>query len=276
MSSIETKNINVNGLNIQYLAAGNRDPLLLLHSWPTCSAIYSRSLPILAQTYRCIAPDLPGFGKSDQLPENHNYWSYATFIKNFMDKMEIPQANIAAVSFGGAVALIFTSLFPERVKSLALNSPPLYYKKELRSVQKIGLQAMRLSPAVRSLMFWAVKNELPLAYKVLGRDVPTRGPEADVFQHAKNSQLRAVFDSLESLMETNIEPELDKVSAPTLVFYGSNDDKYIKSAKVISAKIQQGKLLEVPNANHHLVIDMPDLFASTLIHHFSSIFPQDS
>jgi pimeloyl-ACP methyl ester carboxylesterase len=55
-----------NGLRLHYLEAGEGDPILLLHGFPTSSHLYRNILPELANTHRPIALDLPDYGLSDK------------------------------------------------------------------------------------------------------------------------------------------------------------------------------------------------------------------
>ena len=56
----------VNDLRIHYLEAGEGDPILLLHGFPTSSHLWRNVMPELAKTHRVIAIDLPGYGLSDK------------------------------------------------------------------------------------------------------------------------------------------------------------------------------------------------------------------
>ena len=56
----------VNNLRLHYLEAGEGDPILLLHGFPTSSHLWRNVMPELAKTHRVIAIDLPGYGLSDK------------------------------------------------------------------------------------------------------------------------------------------------------------------------------------------------------------------
>jgi pimeloyl-ACP methyl ester carboxylesterase len=76
MSTIKYNRVDVDGFGVAYREAGlvGRPALLLLHGFPTSSHMFRNLTPKLADRYRVIAPDLPGFGQSD-LPsrEQFNY-----------------------------------------------------------------------------------------------------------------------------------------------------------------------------------------------------------
>src|SRR2546430_6342432 len=70
------KTVNVKGLNIFYREAGpaNAPVILLLHGFPSSSRMFDTLMPLLADRYRLVAPDYPGFGNSEApAPEKFAY-----------------------------------------------------------------------------------------------------------------------------------------------------------------------------------------------------------
>jgi pimeloyl-ACP methyl ester carboxylesterase len=67
MSAIKYKRVDVDGFGVAYREAGpvSGPALLLLHGFPTSSHMFRDLIPKLADRYRVVAPDLPGFGQSD-------------------------------------------------------------------------------------------------------------------------------------------------------------------------------------------------------------------
>src|SRR5690349_11632709 len=82
--------VPVDGIRIFCREAGNKNApaLLLLHGFPTSSHMFRNLIPALADDYRVIAPDLPGFGFSDS-PERsrfqYTFDNIATIIGKFTD-----------------------------------------------------------------------------------------------------------------------------------------------------------------------------------------------
>ena len=100
----------VNDLNIFYREAGPTDSpvILLLHGYPTSSFMYRNLIPILAENYRVIAPDLPGFGFSDvPLRKDFDYTfdNLASVINAFVAKMKLEKFAIYVFDYGAPVGL---------------------------------------------------------------------------------------------------------------------------------------------------------------------------
>src|ERR1700743_341471 len=74
MTKVHFQKVDVDGFKIFYREAGPRDApvLLLLHGFPTSSHMFRDLIPLLADRYRVIAPDLPGFGQSD-MPSHQDF-----------------------------------------------------------------------------------------------------------------------------------------------------------------------------------------------------------
>ena len=95
-----------NSLNLHYLEAGEGDPILLHHGFPTSSHLYRNILPELGKTHRAIAIDLPGYGLSDKpLDAAYDYDFFADVLNSFLDALGIEETNLAAHDLGGPVGL---------------------------------------------------------------------------------------------------------------------------------------------------------------------------
>lgn len=121
-STLVTK--DVDGLNFAYHEVGEGEPVILLHgSGPGVSAWsnFRYNLPVFAEQFRTIAPDMPGFGGTD-LPELDEVYpkAAARWILRLLDQLGIESAGFVGNSMGGAVAAELAALAPERVKRLAL------------------------------------------------------------------------------------------------------------------------------------------------------------
>lgn len=75
--------------------------------------------------YRLLIPDLPGYGLSEPLSDKHSVENYVRFLESFRKKVGIQKFSLIGHSFGGAIALMYARLHPERVARLALLNPVL-------------------------------------------------------------------------------------------------------------------------------------------------------
>ena len=136
------KQVEVGEFTINYATAGAGEPLLFLHgsepaeTWRVWEPILG-----LADTYRVVAPDLVGYGKSSRPTETPDYRTQAQMIGDLVEKLEIKAVSLVGSGWGGQVALEFTLMRPEGVKSMVLIASS-YDKDQLRRLGKLRRPAL--------------------------------------------------------------------------------------------------------------------------------------
>src|SRR5438270_7777010 len=100
--------VNIGGRGIFYREAGNADApaLLLLHGFPTSSHMFRDLMPLLADRYRVVAPDLPGFGFSDAPDTDSFTYSFdnlADRIDLFIESVGLKRYAIYVFDYGAPV-----------------------------------------------------------------------------------------------------------------------------------------------------------------------------
>ena len=116
----EEQNVEVEGLPIHYLTAGEGPPLVLLHGAGDNALDWQWGLPDLAATHRVYAPDLPGSPDSARPTADYSPAFFERFVANFLDALDIERAVVAGNSLGGLVALRLSLSKPARVTALVL------------------------------------------------------------------------------------------------------------------------------------------------------------
>ncbi len=131
----------VQGRPASYSVAGTGMPVVLLHGWALGQHTYRGvAETIAAQGCRVIAPAMPGFGGSGDLPDSgFSLSGYAKWVADLLDALEIEEpAVIVGHSFGGGVAIRFAHDYRSRVRSLVL-------------VNSVGGSSWRRGSALRSM-----------------------------------------------------------------------------------------------------------------------------
>jgi pimeloyl-ACP methyl ester carboxylesterase len=121
----------VDGLEIFYREAGPSDAptLLLLHGFPTSSHMFRDLIPLLADRYRIVAPDYPGFGYSSMpTPREFDYTfdHLADVMEHFTDTIGLRDYALYLQDFGGPVGLRLAARHPERVHALVIQNANAY------------------------------------------------------------------------------------------------------------------------------------------------------
>jgi pimeloyl-ACP methyl ester carboxylesterase len=103
--------------------AGAGEPLVLLHGWPQNWWQWRRLIPLLADRFRLICPDLRGFGWSDAPSADYDKETMADDVLRLLDALELRRAGLIGHDVGGFVGFLVCLKAPERIERyLALNT----------------------------------------------------------------------------------------------------------------------------------------------------------
>jgi pimeloyl-ACP methyl ester carboxylesterase len=123
MTKITYRAANVDGMKIFYREAGptNAPTLLLLHGFPTSSHMFRNLIPLLADRFHIVAPDLPGFGQSD-LPSRdafgYTFARLAEVIGRFTEVVNLKRFAIYIFDYGAPTGLRIAIKHPERITAI--------------------------------------------------------------------------------------------------------------------------------------------------------------
>ena len=123
--------IQADGITVFYREAGpaNAPVVLLLHGFPTSSFQYRELIPRLADRYRVIAPDLPGFGFTEVPPaRNYKYTfdSLADTILDFTDALHLNRYALYIFDYGAPTGLRLAMARPERITAIVSQNGNAY------------------------------------------------------------------------------------------------------------------------------------------------------
>jgi haloalkane dehalogenase len=111
------------GLRLAHLDEGSGEPIVLLHGEPTWSFLWRKVMPpLLDAGFRCIAPDLPGFGRSDK-PTDLDWYSYdrhAEATAALLDDLNLREATFVLHDWGGPIGFRVATEQPERCARFAV------------------------------------------------------------------------------------------------------------------------------------------------------------
>jgi pimeloyl-ACP methyl ester carboxylesterase len=130
---LEFQSVNTGAGKLSILAAGRGETLLCVHGLGGTKASFLPTVAALADSYRVVALDLPGFGESDKpiaAPYDAPWFAWAVF--SLMDALELERAHLVGNSMGGRVAIEAGLMDGERVSSLSLLSPALAWLRDRR------------------------------------------------------------------------------------------------------------------------------------------------
>jgi pimeloyl-ACP methyl ester carboxylesterase len=120
MTAIKHQTVNVEGVNVFYRESGPSDgpKLLLLHGFPTSSHMFRGLIPLLSDRFHIVAPDLPGFGKSDMPAHSHTFDSIADTIDRFTEAVGFNRFAVYVFDYGAPTGFRLAVKHPERITAI--------------------------------------------------------------------------------------------------------------------------------------------------------------
>ena len=128
-TTFNTKKIN--GLDIFYREAGktNKNTLVLLHGYPTSSHMFRNLINYLADDFHVIAPDYPGYGRSEQPPMSdfsYTFENISNLMKALLDELEIKKFSLYLMDYGAPIGFRIASRNPESIETLIVQNGCAY------------------------------------------------------------------------------------------------------------------------------------------------------
>jgi pimeloyl-ACP methyl ester carboxylesterase len=119
MTTIAYRTADIDGLKLFYREAGDASApkLLMLHGFPSSSHMFRDLIPLLAARFHIVAPDLPGFGQSDD-PKANSFDSIADTIERFTETIGFDHYAVYVFDYGAPTGFRLAIRHPERITAI--------------------------------------------------------------------------------------------------------------------------------------------------------------
>ena len=219
--------------DIHYVERGSGPVALFVHGVLLNSYLWRHQLAELGDLRRCIAVDLMAHGNTEiSATQDVSVTANAHMLAQFLDALNIDQADLVGNDSGGGIAQIFAALHPQRVRSLTLtncdahdNWPPEAFKPFLAMAAAGGLRGV-LDAMLADKSVYRSPQALGPAYEQPERlsddSIETYlRPLVRTEQRTRDFQrFLAAFDNAHTV---KVEGRLKKLKAPTLIVWGTDD-----------------------------------------------------
>lgn len=247
------KYIEINGCEICYNEEGNTKgfPIILMHGWGCNNTTLKSVERILLPNMHVYNIDLPGHGKSHEPPAIWGIEEYTSLIERFCEKLDISNPVLFGHSFGGRIAILFSS------------------RNQVRKV--ILTDAAGIKPH-RNLMYYikvytykTIKHLLPFLFGKKRGEVMLekyRKSKGSADYGAASKRMRAVMSKCVNQDWKHVMPD---IKAPTILIWGTEDKATpLSDAKTMNKLIPDSGLVEMRGCGHYSFLDNPILFREVI------------
>lgn len=246
-----------NGIEIEIEQRGAQPELLFLHGFGDSYYVWTPLLEHLPQDY--ISMSLRGFGGSSKAPQVHDYTldAFAEDVILLLDALEIPKITLLGHSLGSFVAQRVAAQQPERINKLILLGTATESHNEAQRM----LMSFIDSSDEESLSLAFIQNLQSFNAR------PLYDPEVmlRIAQESTRSNLSVWKAVLIALRESEHRSKIRKISAPTLLLWGSDDHIFLRKGQEEFRQLFPTAQLEVfEGLGHAFFLEKPALVASSI------------
>lgn len=257
----------VSGINLHLYDTGGdlKTPVILLHGLGDEADTWRHVLPFIHTSYRAIAPDLPGFGRSEKLKRKYTIPFFVDTVIELLDALSISRVVLAGHSTGAIIAQAVAMKQPERVEKLILISGSLVSKENRFNP---GLLFF-LAPGLGEWLYKSLRKNPEAAYRTLEpyynrlEDLPQVDREF-LYQRVNervwsDGQRRGFLSTLRSLafwissQQKDLPARLSRSKIPTTVIWGENDQiNPVANAHALVEMLPSARLVIVDGGGHNI------------------------
>jgi pimeloyl-ACP methyl ester carboxylesterase len=267
MTDIAYRTAEVDGLPVFYREAGaaNAPTLLLLHGFPSSSHMFRELIPLLADEFHLVAPDLPSFGKSG-MPEpdkfDYTFDHLADVIDRFTEVLGLDRFAIYVFDYGAPVGFRIAARHPDRITAIITQNGNAYTDGLSDGWAPVQAYWKDPSPANREAVRTMVRPETTIWQYTHGVPDETRvspdGYGLDNYYLARPGadeiQLDLLLDYASNVALYPAWQEYFRTSQPPLLaVWGSNDPFFIPAgAEAFKRDIRGADIRFVPTGHFAL------------------------
>ena len=222
-------------MNVAYLRRGEGKDLVFLHGYLSCKESFYPQIGYFSRHFRVTAPDFPGFGKSDRIPDAWSVGDYADWLEGFFKEQGIVFPYVIAHSFGGRVAL----------KCLARGLIDRAVLTGCAGIVKKRTMAYRIRVG---------------GYRLVKRVSP-RFAEAHFGSREYRSLSPLMRESYKKIVNEDLREEAGRIARPVLYLYGERDKETpLSSGRILHECTAGSKLAVFKGCGHFAHLEEPLLF----------------
>jgi pimeloyl-ACP methyl ester carboxylesterase len=258
-----TRDVAARGARIRFVEAGSGAPLLLIHDYLASRVAWEDVLPHLAQRFRVIVPDLPGFGESEKPPPSRYRYDFDGFSESLVDlvaALGLGRVSMCGHAMGGAVALTLAATHAHVVDRLVLVSPLVYPPRPDTLSRIVGV------PVLGPLLFKQLYGRALFRSRFAAGGASSHRVDHLFELFDVPAAREAAYATMLAMLDTRpLTASVPRVTAPTLVTWGrGNRASPVEQGRRLARELR-GARFEVFDCGPSPAEECPDAFASAVV-----------
>jgi pimeloyl-ACP methyl ester carboxylesterase len=277
------RTVDVDGLKVFVREAGDKTApaIVLLHGYPSSSHMFRDLIPLLAERFRVIAPDMIGYGHSDAPKVDEFAYTFDNLAKvtaRVLEKLEVTSYILYQHDFGGPVGMRLALANPERVRGFVLQNANAYMEGVSEAVANLFLPLWKEqnSATLAAARGFLSADATKMQYTAGARDASRLNPDAWTLDQAlldrpgvAEAQLALFVDYQTNVAAYDAWHAYFKQAQPrTLVVWGKNDPFFlVPGAEAYRRDLPNAEVVLLDGG--HFVLEEQ---AATIAAHISRVF----
>jgi pimeloyl-ACP methyl ester carboxylesterase len=268
-----THDIELGGRSVRYAEMGEGEgegpPIVLVHGLSGNWQNWLENIPRLAAERRVLAPDLPGFGGSEDPAEKITLPGYGQAVNEFADRLGLGEVVLVGNSMGGFVAAETAIQFPERVERLVLVSAAGITSSNLRREPvmvwgRIAMLAGSRSAAEKRMAILRPRLRHAVYSSILRH--PSRIAAETLWEISLGAGRSAFRPALEAIVDYDFRERLGEIRSPSLIVWGEEDMLVpVEDAQEYERQISGARRLVFEDTGHMPMVERPRTFNDAVL-----------
>jgi pimeloyl-ACP methyl ester carboxylesterase len=244
------------GIQVAYADEGKgAQTIIFIHGLGSYLPAWKKNIEGLKDRYRCIAIDLPGYGKSSKGKYEGSMTFFAKVVSEFIDSLGLESVTLAGHSMGGQIALVAGMAYPGKVSKLILAAPAGFetFNKGQRQwfrdvITPTGVKLTPVEQIKVNLAYNFYRVPKDAGFMITDRIAMRSAVDFDAYCYI-------IAQSVVGMVDEPVYEYLPQIKQPVLIIFGQNDNlipnRYLNPGK--TETVARDGAGRIPNAQLHLL-----------------------
>jgi len=256
--------VNIDGKKLYYREYGSGTPIVFLNGIMMSTASWIPFVDTVSKEYRMITVDLLDQGRSDDCEEGYTIDIQASFLMKFLDKLGLDQVILLGMSYGGKVALTFTTKYQSKVKSLIVSNTDSFTSNMMKEIGKGWAYA---SSTLDGDIFSSIVFPYMYSFNFYQNNYKSIENRKKALSKALSERWRDRFiRHLYSAIDYDLSHEIKNIKVPTLIISSEFDMvTFVGHQEFIHNQVKDSQWITIKGAGHAALYEKPEEYISIVM-----------